>query len=164
MIETLARLFEHQRWADERVLRSLEAAEEAGPALKIYAHILGAEDVWLARLLGAPPTLAVWPLLDLGECAALSAALGERYRQFVRTLPPEGLRREVGYTNSAGTRFATRVEDILLQVATHGCYHRGQVALLLRQGERTPAATDYITFVREGAAVEGGIGGGGTNP
>jgi uncharacterized damage-inducible protein DinB len=34
-------------------------------------------------------------------------------------------------------------------VALHGSYHRGQIALLMRQGGGAPAATDYIAFVRD---------------
>jgi uncharacterized damage-inducible protein DinB len=45
------------------------------------------------------------------------------------------------------------VEDILLQIFLHGTYHRGQVALLLRQGEATPAPTDYIAYVRGAPAA-----------
>ena len=60
----------------------------------------------------------------------------------------EGLRREVAYSNSAGVAFHSTVEDILLQVAMHGSYHRGQIALLLRQEGAEPAATDFIGFAR----------------
>jgi uncharacterized damage-inducible protein DinB len=40
------------------------------------------------------------------------------------------------------------VDDILLHVALHGSYHRGQVALLVREAANKPAPTDYIGFVR----------------
>ena len=48
----------------------------------------------------------------------------------------------------AGRRFATRAIDMFTQLVMHGSYHRGQIALLLRQSGAEPAATDYITFVR----------------
>jgi len=35
----------------------------------------------------------------------------------------------------------------------HGCYHRGQVAMLIRDGGGTPAPTDYIAFVRGAPAA-----------
>ena len=62
------------------------------------------------------------------------------------------LAREVDYRNSAGQAFRNRVDDVLAHVALHGSYHRGQLALLARQGGGTPALTDYIAFVR-GAPV-----------
>lgn len=36
----------------------------------------------------------------------------------------------------------------LAHVVLHGSYHRGQIALLTRAGGGTPAATDYILFIR----------------
>jgi uncharacterized damage-inducible protein DinB len=33
-------------------------------------------------------------------------------------------------------------------VGLHGVYHRGQVALLVRQGGGTASPTDYIIFTR----------------
>jgi uncharacterized damage-inducible protein DinB len=30
----------------------------------------------------------------------------------------------------------------------HGAYHRGQIALLIRQAGAVPAPTDYVAFVR----------------
>jgi uncharacterized damage-inducible protein DinB len=35
-----------------------------------------------------------------------------------------------------------------LSKATHGVYHRGQIALLLRVGGAEPLATDYIVYAR----------------
>jgi uncharacterized damage-inducible protein DinB len=56
------------------------------------------------------------------------------------------------YRNSAGVPFHTSVADMLAQAALHGSYHRGQIALLVRQGGGTPAVTDYIAFVRDRTA------------
>jgi uncharacterized damage-inducible protein DinB len=40
------------------------------------------------------------------------------------------------------------VKDILTHVGLHGVYHRGQIALLARQGGGTAVATDYIIYTR----------------
>jgi uncharacterized damage-inducible protein DinB len=37
---------------------------------------------------------------------------------------------------------------MLVHVALHGQYHRGQVALLLRASGFEPATTDYIAWTR----------------
>ena len=51
----LRRLFDHLEWADDRTLRSLREAPAIPPkALELFAHILGAEHVWLARLRQTP--------------------------------------------------------------------------------------------------------------
>lgn len=148
-MEEIRRLYAHMRWADERVLKSLRSADPLpADALNVYAHILGAEHTWLSRLRQQPPRVAVWPALTLDECEALSAESADGFDAFLDALEPGGLAREMEYRNSAGQEFRTRIDDILLQVATHGGYHRGQVAMLLRQCGAEPLPTDYIVFVR----------------
>jgi len=58
------------------------------------------------------------------------------------------LAREIQYRNSAGQEFRSTLEDILLHVALHGSYHRGQVSLIVRGGGGEPVATDYNAFIR----------------
>ena len=149
------RLFAHLRWADERTLASLRDAHPAAPtdALELYAHVLGAEHVWIARLEGRVPRVAVWPALSLDECAAVAAKNHAGYQTFLDGKDSAALEGEVAYTNSAGQSFRSRADDILMHVALHGMYHRGQVAHLLRRQGFTPATTDYIAFVRGAPAA-----------
>ena len=145
----LQRLFEHLVWADRACADALVAAGQAGaPALSIYAHLIGAELVWLDRLEGRPQSVAVWPEVDLATALALAETARRRWASHVAPLAEADLERPVDYTNSAGRAFTSRAGDILLHVALHGAYHRGQIAQLLRQNGAQPAATDYIGFVR----------------
>lgn len=90
----------------------------------------------------------MWPALDLDACGALAAANHAGFSKLIASLDEAGLEREVPYTNSAGVAFRTSSRDILMHVALHGCYHRGQVALTLRSAGAEPVPTDYIAFVR----------------
>jgi uncharacterized damage-inducible protein DinB len=145
----LKRLFEHMSWADRAAAAALTAAPEPPPlALATYAHVLGAELVWIDRLEGLPQSVAVWPGADLAACRDLADRAQRRYAAYLALLTEPDLDRPVPYTNSAGQSFETRAGDILLHVALHGSYHRGQVAQLLRAAGAVPAATDYIGFVR----------------
>lgn len=145
----LMQLIAHLAWADDRVLASLRSATAPDPkTLEVFAHILAAEHVWLARLQGATPRHPVWPALSLEECAAMVQANQRELTRYVTGLAPADLDRGVTYTNSAGLRFTSRIEDILLHICLHGSYHRGQIALALRRGGSVPMATDYIAFVR----------------
>src|SRR6185437_17167285 len=70
----LSRLFDHLEWADARVLGSLRAMPHPDArALELYAHVLGAEEVWLSRMTERPAREAVWPSLSLEAMAALAA-------------------------------------------------------------------------------------------
>lgn len=145
----LHRLFNHLAWADARLLEALKtAASPPAEAIREYAHALGADDVWLARLQGRPPRIAVWPALTLAELPRVAAMIHAGYRQYFDALDDAALDRSVGYTNSAGASFESAVGDILLHVAMHAQYHRGKINLLLRQAGAEPAPTDFIAFVR----------------
>lgn len=154
-MEQLRRLVDHLAWADARVIEGLRTSPGTDPrAMEIFAHILGAEHVWISRLSGKTPSIAVWPLLTLEGCARLSAENVAALRRIAADATPRSLDATVRYTNSAGRTYDSRVEDILLHVVLHGTYHRGQVALIVRTASGEPAPTDYIAFVRgEPAAV-----------
>ena len=139
----------HLGWADRLVQESLERANPPAPAaLELYAHVLGAEHVWHTRLTGTPARIAVWPTLDLAECRTLAAENLAALTALVAGLGPEEARRGITYKNSAGREFTSAVEDILLHVALHGAYHRGQIAMRLRQEGQVPEPTDFIAWAR----------------
>ncbi len=135
-------------WADELILASLRQPGVPNRGLELYAHVLGTEHNWLTRLEERPRAIPVWPTLTLEECAQLSAENRRGFSAYVDRLTSADLRRTVHYRNSAGVEFDTPIEDILLHVAMHGSYHRGQVTLLVRGAGAEPQPTDFITFVR----------------
>ena len=148
-LDQIRRLLQHSAWADAEILAGLRAcASPNSHALREYAHILGTEETWLARLEQRQRRVAIWPELDLDVAAALCSTLRADYERFVNELTATDLDRSVGYVNSAGQAFTNTVSDILLHVALHGQYHRGKVNLLLRQSGEEPAPTDFIAFVR----------------
>jgi len=154
MIDALSRLYRHMYWADARVLAALRGPGAATPrALEIYAHVLGGEHIWHARIVGAAPTHAVWPALTLGECAALAADNQAAYEALLSSRDDASLEWNVHYRNSAGDAFDSKLSDILLHVALHGMHHRGQVTLLIRDAGCEPAATDYIALARGAPAA-----------
>lgn len=153
-MDHLQRLVAHLGWADGLVLSALRVAQPLDlEAFEIYRHVLGTEDVWLARLQGRAASLAVWPELTLDACAAAARANLDGLTAYLVSLRPEDLSRGITYRNSAGREFTSTVEDILLHTCLHGVYHRGQVALSLRRSGAEPAATDYIAFIRGSPAA-----------
>ena len=149
-----SKLVAHLEWADQRVLTSLRSsASLPAKALEIYSHILGSEHVWLSRINGTPPTIAVWPKLTLDDCARVSAGNAAELRKLTATLTDEALARGITYRNSTGDEFTSSLEDMLTHVTMHGSYHRGQVASLIRAVGDTPAPTDYIFFTRGSPAA-----------
>jgi uncharacterized damage-inducible protein DinB len=136
-------------WADRRVLSLLPSAADAEP-LRLFAHVLAAERVWLARLEGRDGTrLEIWPALGVEECARLAEEMRSGFASYLDTLEEGRLTESITYRNSAGVEFRTEPLDMLTQVFLHGSYHRGQIARSLRQSGGEPVGTDYITWARE---------------
>jgi uncharacterized damage-inducible protein DinB len=146
-------LLDHMAWADERVLESLRQPGVPQRALDIYAHVLGCEHRWLTRLEQRTPTVAVWPTLTLEECEPLARDNRDALHAYAARLTSDDLRRTIRYVNSAGDEFESAIEDILVHIAMHGSYHRGQVSLLVRDAGAEPEPTDFIAFVRGAPAA-----------
>lgn len=143
------RLADHCLAADATLAESLRTAASVPDAVvREYAHILGSEENWLARLEGRAARAAIWPSGGLSEVLQLRGTVAESYRAYLASLRGADLDRMVSYRNSAGLEFSTGIGDILFHVMLHGQYHRGKVNLLLRQGGLPPVPTDYIAFVR----------------
>ncbi len=162
-LDLLRRLFDHAAWADAELRRAIVAAEfPPADVLREYAHVLGADEVWLARLEGRTPELKVWPEVAVAEYAAWGARIADGYRGYLARIGESDLTRIVAYTTSSGLALETAVGDILAHVALHAQYHRGKINLLLRQSGSEPAPTDFIAFARgvpaARTAVPGHIG------
>jgi uncharacterized damage-inducible protein DinB len=144
------RMVEHAAWASAAALDALRAGPAPEKARAWLAHIVGAERLWLARLQHEPATMPVWPDLDLAACGEELAALGAEWQRLLEALDEEGLDEGVGYRNSKGEFWTSRVSDILTHVSHHGAYHRGQIASAVRAGGGEPAYTDFIHAARQG--------------
>ncbi|MEW5914986.1 MAG: DinB family protein [Gemmatimonadota bacterium] len=153
LLAQLKRLIEHAEWANAHLVAALSRQPVAHDVIELFAHVLGAEEVWLSRLEGRKATLAVWPALNVEQLAAAAASNAAAWRAYVGRLTQDDLAREVSYVNSAGQAFTSRIVDILTHVAMHGSYHRGQVSLRIRRDGGTPAPTDFIAFVRGSPAA-----------
>lgn len=144
----LARMFAHAAWANDLLLEELRERPMPDPEVQLLLdHVVAAEHLWLSRITGTTPRVAVWPALSAGDCAALAAENAAAFQELLR-LDDAALERRVRYRNSAGREFENSVRDILLHVALHGHYHRGQIATRMRAAGRTPLYTDYIGWAR----------------
>ncbi len=147
-------LVAHLRWADERVWESLaRVGDPPAKCVGLYAHIVGAEETWLARIRGTPARIGVWPDWPLERVHEMAAQVHRELSMLAAATESDGGAREVDYVNSAGQAFRSTVADMLRQVALHGSYHRGQIAMLLRAEGLVPEPTDYIAFVRGAPAA-----------
>lgn len=158
MYERFRRLFRYEQDANAKVLASLatvppanRASAEFSRAMTIFGHIIEARSIWLARLHGpAPAPASMFPAgLTLEDAARRSNAADGAWREWCDHLSDAKLRQAIDYVNSEQRRFRVKVEDVLGHVLMHSAYHRGQIAMLVRQSGGEPAATDYVIFARD---------------
>ena len=146
----LNKLFSYDTWASRRLLARLRAVGSLdGRVRKLFAHCQIALKVWVTRIREDRREFSIWPDLTLDECENLINENETTYAELLADPPEDFLSRKVSYTNQHGLSYETVVGDILWHVITHGGYHRGQVAKLLRESGEEPVNTDYITYVRE---------------
>jgi uncharacterized damage-inducible protein DinB len=145
------RLFQYDDWANHEVVAALEKLESPpAKSVRLLAHIVAAERLWLERMRTQKQTFPVWPDFTLDQCKLEIEELGKMWKQFFATRQPDELSGAATYKNTKGESFTNQIEDILMHVVVHSAYHRGQIATDMRAAGFTPALTDFIHAVRQG--------------
>lgn len=138
-------------WANREVLRTLQRESSPPASCGVwFAHVLGAQFEWLARLRGTRSELVVWPAVTLDELEPYLGRLREDWLEYLGGLGSNDLGRLIAYSNSKGQPWRSRVEDVLEHVLLHGAHHRGQIASALREAGLTPPYLDFIHATRNG--------------
>jgi uncharacterized damage-inducible protein DinB len=144
-------LFAYDRWANNEVLQALQAAPKPPQrSARLMAHIVAAQVLWHARMFNQPNSVPVWPEWALAETIARADEMAGSWESVLAKVTPEFLAREFSYKNSKGEPWTSRFEEMLMHVAMHGTYHRGQVAADMRASGLQPVYTDFIHAVRTG--------------
>jgi uncharacterized damage-inducible protein DinB len=148
MLDYFKKLFAYDNWATSRSLKFLR--DYPNPeALTALSHVLLAQKIWLLRLhdqrSSSVPTYADQPL---EICEAMANEIKKGYGEFLDGIKENDLARLITYRNTKDVEFQTSIRDILMHVAFHSVYHRGQVASFVRGAGGEPLNTDYITFTR----------------
>lgn len=153
-------LLTHMEWADAvtwKAVLGLDAARgDAQIADKLY-HIHTVHWAYLQAWRGDP--LRIPERATLGDLAALSAWARPYYPAlgaFVETLDEAGLSRTLTFPWAAelekrfGRVSPATLDETIVQVAMHTAYHRGQIAMRLRELGGEPQTTDFILWIWTG--------------
>lgn len=149
----IQRKLAYNDWANRRALQSLRVMKSpSARGARALSHILLVERLWLARLrrehIGKVPT-DFFPELPLTECETLINESLNNYQTYLGTLSEEQLDAVGSFRTLAGGKYEASTRDVLTHVLGHSMYHRGQVALAIREDGGEPQQSDYILFVRE---------------
>jgi uncharacterized damage-inducible protein DinB len=161
-------LFEYDRWANNRVLRAASAlsdeqfTRDLGGSFRsvrdTLLHIIGGEWGWLTYWKEPSPGASfvkdLWARMDalfqpnaFPSVAAVKlkwAEIEKEQAEFVNAMTDESLRRMLPVR-------ATQISlaHLMQHLSNHSTYHRGQIALKMRQLEAKPLATDFHVFLVE---------------
>jgi uncharacterized damage-inducible protein DinB len=163
-VDDIRSLYDYTIWANarffgaagelstEQLVRDLKSSF---PSIRdTLSHIVSGEWVWLRRWLGeSPSALPEW--LENPSLESLRADLAKVEKErasFFSSLSPKDLERRVRYRNFKGDAMDFLLGDVLVHVANHSTYHRGQLATMFRQVGAAPPATDLTVYKVETAA------------
>lgn len=153
------RLFEYDNWANQKMLQMLESADNRR-ALELYSHLLEAHLVWFERIgkiklshaASEAAELArqtkAWSIFTNEQCVKITDELKEKWQLLLTQLGDSGLNERFSYTNLKGETFSNSFADVLTHVVNHSTYHRGQVAISLKENGVAIPSTDFIFFAR----------------
>jgi uncharacterized damage-inducible protein DinB len=164
-------MFEHCRWADERLLRrvaELTQEEYAAPLLHhvpdarlapgerqtirgVLAHLAGGQKLWLARARGESPG-TILSERELPDYASLREAWEQHAADaasFAASLSDRDVSRVVTFRRMQGDSFSHPVGHLLAHLLNHSTQHRAEVALAVSAMGRSPGDLDLIVYLRE---------------
>lgn len=152
-------LYDYHRWANRRLFDLAVGLGDAVtrdmgphwsfPTLKgMFAHIYGADHVWLSRWKGSSPGRLLGDA-DFSSVADLRArwdALEAGQRAFVEGLGEADLTRPVVYKNTSGQEFRVALGPLLQHVVNHATHHRSEAATMITLISGSPPDTGINTY------------------
>ena len=148
MKQYFLKLYQYNAWCNKRVLNALTSQEvHDEKLLSLVGHIVAAQYLWLYRIKGLPPApVKLWGEYTLTQLIDMADEIGKEWLGFIEQT--DNFNRELTYTNYTGDPYINNVEMIMIHLVNHSSYHRGQIAMLLRQKGFEPVNTDFITYDR----------------
>ncbi|MFZ6000881.1 MAG: DinB family protein [Bacteroidota bacterium] len=148
MKEYFIKLYKYNEWANLRVLGAIEKQNvQDEKVLSLFSHLLAAQFLWLHRIKGLPPPdVQLWKTYSVEQIRKMVVDGAAQWNQFIADTGD--FNRIMKYKNYVGDYYENNVEHVMMHLVNHGTYHRGQIALLLRQKGFEPINTDFITYDR----------------
>jgi len=136
-----------------KMLQSVPAAARSSPqfarAVGKMAHLVAARHNWLFRLGAAGDHPQGWfPSTTLDELPGAIESIQSRWTAYLARLSDADLAADFTFTGYDGKRRRWPLVDLLTQVFGHAWYHRGQIAMLVKDLGGDAVDTDYIFWNR----------------
>jgi uncharacterized damage-inducible protein DinB len=161
MMDYLRTLMRYKAWANELVFAAaaklppeeLTAPREIvfGNMLRTLNHVHAMDEVWRAHLEGRPhgyTTRNPEACPSFAELREAQKAMDGWWVAYADVLPHDRSQERVSFRFIGGGPGSMTRRDILLHVANHGTYHRGNVAAMMYQAGVAPPTTDLPVFLK----------------
>ena len=150
MKEYFIRLFEYDRYANHIILETIIKANNPDKPVKLVAHLLAAQQVWLKRCQGVPAIAGpLWPDWPVDTLAGIIDTNSSQWIEFLHGLQAADLEKFITSKTSRGDTFQDKMIDALAHVIIHGTHHRAQAGQhLIAAGIESLPNTDYIFYIR----------------
>ena len=160
-MDTLRTLMRYKAWANDLVFAAAAKLPEAeltaprkivfGNLVRTLNHVHAMDEVWRAHLEGRPHGYATRnpeACPSLAELREAQQAMDAWWVGYADSLPEAKQDEVVSFRFIGGGPGSMTRRDILLHVANHGTYHRGNVASMMYQAGVAPPATDLPVFLK----------------
>jgi len=117
-----------------------------GSIEKLLAHCIAAQTVWLQRLNGIDLPYADVPPPQRDQLPQHWAALHKELLTFSATQTPQSLCEPLSFHNRAGHPHTAPRGALMLHVADHAAYHRGQLNSMIKLAGGTPSLVMLYPF------------------
>lgn len=164
-LQEMKLLLAYNAWASSRVFAAVEtiSGEDFTRNLKTghgsihgtLTHMVAAEKIWLSRMVGAPDKAMVAPaeVPAFADVKSLWEKTGYEMAKFLGGLSDRKLQDTFTMTVASGRTYTHQIWQAFQHVVDHSTYHRGQIAVLMRQLGYTPASMGLMAFHRETAKL-----------
>ena len=154
----LRSLFSYQAWANDDLLGKLEGLDperhkqERHNAIRLVNHAYVVGRIFAAHLTGARHGYASSNTEETPSLSKLRADLtaSDRwYLNYLERVSPDELGQTVAFLFTDGDKGAMARQEMLLHVATHGGYHRGEVGRILAQLSIMPPWDTFAVYLHQ---------------
>ncbi|MBN3518971.1 damage-inducible protein DinB [Algoriphagus lutimaris] len=111
--------------------------------IELSCHIMNAHTIWNARLKSIQDPCKPWDLFPIEKFAEKDQS---NFESTMEILHQVDLDVKFKYKNSMGKSFESYGSDVLTHIVNHSTYHRGQIAMLMRELGLEPLPSDFIQF------------------
>ena len=145
------KMYDYHAWANEVIINRLKELPQDiyhkeiqtgfSSISKVLSHIYASDYTWFDIISGKSMDEAK----RIEEMKKIFLDLSERYKALLNS--QEDIDKVIVVDNPYAGLLETSVSELVLHVVTHGSYHRGNIATMLRQMGHTSVMQDYGLYL-----------------